>query len=718
MEMSGYGNDFADFHRFLKDICEQLKEKSEEEDNVPIRLVNTHLTEGELEGECLDCCLQYLAARNCPAILAAALSRETYRRVSDADLSQFLETEKDADEEEEVDNRNLKKNEDEEEDVAVKLSSREYSATMLHSHIMQGLENVIKTWGEDLPDIAVPAVQYETQLHAIKNNRRKMEDSHIILPDLNSLFGLNEQPDQSFYAVYDGHAGAEAAIFSSRQLHCNLVRQCALDTDPAMAMKQAFKLTDEAFVRKAKQEGWKSGTTGVTALIRDNILYLAWLGDSQAVLVRDGKVVCNMEPHKPDRENERERIQAQGGFVMMVGDVWRVGGNIAVSRAIGDAGYKPYICSDAEVISMELDGTEDYLVLACDGLWDGVEANELPRIVFDHLLETGGDKSDVAKMLVQYAKDHDSSDNITVVVVFFRDDIAAPKQEFNLFNFQGTLSQGDFSEAGGDNSFSDSAPPTSGKLNDSTINTREPSRQNGPRDFETEFVTHSFRNTRNEISLMQDLPNVIHASSDIMNSISEPINFHPGSQDVKVTLVTKENEQSNNNETDFRNQKNVTKGRKSKESKKKLKKSKTDKDVDERKTIKNNKRVKAKSPICWAFTGKYKALVQNHKLNYAVKASNQGRLDTLIPLKVKADKLLSLSSLENVTSDQLIDLHISSVPLISQEVPLVQSTTTSTTLSTSPQPISSQKIHGSNAQIHFISSTQKFHSSWKPKRPQ
>ncbi|KAL3856759.1 hypothetical protein ACJMK2_011479 [Sinanodonta woodiana] len=716
MEKSGYGNDSADFHRFLEDICEQLKEKSEEEDSVSVRLVNTNLTEGELEGECLHWCLQYLAARNCPPILAASLSRETYRQVSIADLSQFLETEKDAEEQEEVDNRNLKNNGAQEGDFAMKLSSREYSATNLHSHVMQCLENVIKTWGEDLPDIAVPAVLYETQLHAIKNNRRKMEDSHIILPDLNSLFGLNEQPDQSFYAVYDGHAGAEAAIFSSRQLHCNLVRQCALDTDPAMAMKQAFKLTDEAFLTKARQEGWKSGTTGVTALIRDNILYLAWLGDSQAVLVRDGKVVCNMEPHKPDRENERERIQAQGGFVMMVGDVWRVGGNIAVSRAIGDAGYKPYICSDAEVISMELDGTEDYLVLACDGLWDGVEANELPRIVFDHLLETGGDKSDVAKMLVQYAKDHDSSDNITVVLVFFRDDIAAPKQEFNLFNFQGTLSQGDFSGAGGDNSFSDSAPPTSGKLNDSTINTREPSRQNGPRDFEADFVTHSFRNTRNEISLLQDLPHVIHDNFNTMNSISsETINSHPVSQDVKVTLVTKDNEKSNKNETDFENQERVRKGRKSKESKKKLKKSKTAKDVDERKTIKNVKRIGAKSPICWAFTGKYKALVQNHKLNNAVKASNRGHLESSVPIQMKAVKVLSSSSLENVTTDRLIDLHISSVPLLSQEV---ISTTASATLSTSPQPVASQEIYGSKSQIHFISSTQKFHSSWKPKRPQ
>ena len=46
----------------------------------------------------------------------------------------------------------------------------------------------------------------------------------------------------------------------------------------------------------------RSGSTGVAALVRGTELHLAWLGDSQAVLVRDGQVVTSMEPHKPDRQ--------------------------------------------------------------------------------------------------------------------------------------------------------------------------------------------------------------------------------------------------------------------------------------------------------------------------------------------------------------------------------------------------------------------------------
>ena len=40
----------------------------------------------------------------------------------------------------------------------------------------------------------------------------------------------------------------------------------------------------------------------MTALIRGDRLILSWLGDSQAVLVKVGKAVTDMEPHKPDRQ--------------------------------------------------------------------------------------------------------------------------------------------------------------------------------------------------------------------------------------------------------------------------------------------------------------------------------------------------------------------------------------------------------------------------------
>lgn len=54
--------------------------------------------------------------------------------------------------------------------------------------------------------------------------------------------------------MFDGHAGMDAAVFASKHLHCLLAHKCGLESNPPEALKSAFKLTDEAFIRKAKRE--------------------------------------------------------------------------------------------------------------------------------------------------------------------------------------------------------------------------------------------------------------------------------------------------------------------------------------------------------------------------------------------------------------------------------------------------------------------------------
>lgn len=46
----------------------------------------------------------------------------------------------------------------------------------------------------------------------------------------------------------------------------------------------------------------QSGTTGVCALIAGKTLHVAWLGDSQVLLVQQGQAVKLMEPHRPERQ--------------------------------------------------------------------------------------------------------------------------------------------------------------------------------------------------------------------------------------------------------------------------------------------------------------------------------------------------------------------------------------------------------------------------------
>ena len=93
-------------------------------------------------------------------------------------------------------------------------------------------------------------------------------------------------------------------------------------------------------------------------------------------------------------------------------------GNLSVSRAIGDAPDKKFVIGDADVTSLELDGTEDYLVVACDGVWDVLNGEEVSECVYKHM-SGGGSKQTVAKAIIEFARSEGSGDNMTVIVVFF-----------------------------------------------------------------------------------------------------------------------------------------------------------------------------------------------------------------------------------------------------------------------------------------------------------
>lgn len=75
-------------------------------------------------------------------------------------------------------------------------------------------------------------------------------------------------------------------------------------------------------------------------------------------------------------------------------------------------------------------GNEDYIILACDGLWDTVEPDTAVSLTNDYLLH-GNDRVNCAKMLVKEAKARGSMDNISVIVVFLDDHRRPPSHPCN-----------------------------------------------------------------------------------------------------------------------------------------------------------------------------------------------------------------------------------------------------------------------------------------------
>lgn len=154
-------------------------------------------------------------------------------------------------------------------------------------------------------------------------------------------------------------------------------------------MTEAFLVTDLEFLKKAKAENLNSGTTALCAIYRktQKKLFIGWCGDSQALIARVGSVHQIVRKHSPEDPSERKRIEDLGGVVLYWGNSYRVNGQLAVSRAIGDASHKPFVSAEPEIVELSLDGEEDFIVLGCDGLWDALTEDDVALTVYKKIQE-------------------------------------------------------------------------------------------------------------------------------------------------------------------------------------------------------------------------------------------------------------------------------------------------------------------------------------------
>ncbi|KAJ2968711.1 hypothetical protein NQ176_g9049 [Zarea fungicola] len=211
--------------------------------------------------------------------------------------------------------------------------------------------------------------------------RISMEDADTTVLDLIPSptaedIEIHKNARMSFFGVYDGHGGEKVATYSGANLHNIIARQESFKKgDYAQALKDGFLAADRAMLSDPRFEDEVSGCTACVSLIVGNRVYVANAGDSRGVLGIKGRAKPLSEDHKPQLEAEKNRIVAAGGFV----DFGRVNGNLALSRAIGDFEFKKVaeLPPEAQIVTAfpdveqhDLTDEDEFLVLACDGIWD------------------------------------------------------------------------------------------------------------------------------------------------------------------------------------------------------------------------------------------------------------------------------------------------------------------------------------------------------------
>ena len=140
-------------------------------------------------------------------------------------------------------------------------------------------------------------------------------------------------------------------------------------------------------------------------LVVENIAYVANVGDSRAILSKSsGKEFVELSiDHRPERNTEQERITQNGGHIyqtqstanvpdkngklvsqVILGPLRVFPGRLSVSRTFGDieakipkyGGNPNVVIADPEIKTFKIDTTSDFVVLACDGIFEKLTSHD------------------------------------------------------------------------------------------------------------------------------------------------------------------------------------------------------------------------------------------------------------------------------------------------------------------------------------------------------
>jgi len=301
-----------------------------------------------------------------------------------------------------------------------------------------------------------------------QGSRPAMEDALHCNLSYRKFDNKNSVMNETFIGLFDGHGGATASKHASQILHSifldKLTRYETLLEQYYEASEGRNDLREEGqdllrrlnnhFTEKEKQQTTEedrfetinildvSSVDAIQLLIRESFLeaneivceknsvdgttaslvylptidsqflFVGNVGDSRVVLCRDGKPITLTFDHRPTDNDERRRVRDAGKSIVNN----RISACLAVTRSIGDKTFHPGIISDPHTSAIRLCDKDEFLIIACDGIFDFVSEEEAIKEIRE---ETNPILASTKLRDYAYHK-KGSNDNISVIIVRFK----------------------------------------------------------------------------------------------------------------------------------------------------------------------------------------------------------------------------------------------------------------------------------------------------------
>ncbi|KAL5144702.1 putative protein phosphatase 2C 72 [Glycine soja] len=237
------------------------------------------------------------------------------------------------------------------------------------------------------------------------------KNGHIVSKIVNSRLSPLILSQKKVHAKIDtvqkgdkiNHVDTDEDDSSAPNTNCHEWKEAILD---------AFRVMEKELKLQENIDSTCSGTTAVVVIRQGEDLVIANLGDSRAILgtISDGEIIpiqltTDMKPGLP---REAERIRSCNGRVFALKEephiqrVWLPNENspgLAMSRAFGDFMLKDHgIIAVPDISYRTLTSSDQFVVLASDGVWDVLSNKEVSSVVWE-----AGTEKDAARAVVEAA---------------------------------------------------------------------------------------------------------------------------------------------------------------------------------------------------------------------------------------------------------------------------------------------------------------------------
>jgi len=265
----------------------------------------------------------------------------------------------------------------------------------------------------------------EIHNYSICGKRDKNEDAYNII---NNITGKNKTIcNINFFSIFDGHGGKGISKILSDVLPTIFLKKTQKYPLSTSYIIKIFQKIQEFIKKNYSKHSIHSGSTSLNvcmySLKNDNYLQIINLGDSRCVLCSGKNIAIPItKDHKPFFPDEKNRIEKLGGKITYDGIDYRIG-DLSVSRSFGDVDNEPFISSIPDVYKYKISKNDKFIIIACDGLWDVLSNQDAVNFILVNYYNENNKRinkrNNIAKHLTEYAIKLGSTDNITIIIVFF-----------------------------------------------------------------------------------------------------------------------------------------------------------------------------------------------------------------------------------------------------------------------------------------------------------